>query len=130
MTSFRFGLAVGHAYKSALLLLASRASSCFGSRRFRAPVKSFPTLEGNRIRLRDFAERDLPEFARYRALPEVARYQSWDGYTLEDAKRLYAAQLATPFGTPGSWHQIAIADRADDALVGDCALHFRSEDEL
>ena len=84
---------------------------------------AFPKLEGNRVRLRDFAERDLAEFARYRALPEVARYQSWEHYTLEDAQRLYSAQLGTVFGAPGSWHQVAIADKASDALIGDCALH-------
>jgi RimJ/RimL family protein N-acetyltransferase len=84
----------------------------------------FPTLEGPRCRLREFAERDLAEFARYRALPDVARYQSWEQYTLEDAKRLYAAQLGMTFGTPESWYQVAIADKASDALIGDCALHF------
>lgn len=76
------------------------------------------------MRLREFEERDLAEFARYRALPEVARYQSWDRYALEDAQRLYAAQQSVRFGTPGSWHQVAIADKASDALIGDCALHF------
>jgi RimJ/RimL family protein N-acetyltransferase len=90
----------------------------------------FPILEGERIRLREFAERDLVEFARYRADPEVACYQSWDAYTLEDAKRLYAAQIAARFGTLGSWHQLAIADKGSDALLGDCALHFRDEEEL
>jgi RimJ/RimL family protein N-acetyltransferase len=87
-------------------------------------------LVGDRVRLREFSERDLAEFARYRAHPEVARYQSWESYSLEDAKRLYVAQLATRFGTTGSWHQIAIADKVSDVLVGDCALHFRSAEEL
>jgi RimJ/RimL family protein N-acetyltransferase len=82
------------------------------------------------VRLREFAERDLPEFARYRALPEVARYQSWEQYTLEDAKRLYATQIGTAFGTSGSWHQVAIAANASDALIGDCALHFLEGEEL
>ena len=84
---------------------------------------SFPRLEGSRVRLRQFEERDLAEFARYRALPEVARYQSWESYTLEDAKRLYAKQQGA-YGAPGSWHQVAIADTANDSLLGDCALHF------
>jgi RimJ/RimL family protein N-acetyltransferase len=85
---------------------------------------SFPKLEGNDVRLREFAERDLAEFARYRGLPEVARYQSWEQYTLEDAQRLYAGQSGGSYGAPGSWHQVAIADEASDALIGDCALHF------
>src|SRR5690348_17956625 len=84
----------------------------------------FPTREGPRCRLRAFAERDLAEFARYRALPEVARYQSWEQYTLEDARRLYSKQQDATYGAAGSWHQVAIADRTSDALMGDCALHF------
>ncbi|HEY4127131.1 MAG TPA: GNAT family N-acetyltransferase [Gammaproteobacteria bacterium] len=82
------------------------------------------------MRLREFAELDLPEFAHYRAMPEVARYQSWENYTLEDARRLYTAQLGMAFGTAGSWHQVAIADKATDTLIGDCALHFLEGEEL
>lgn len=85
---------------------------------------SFPTLDGERVRLRAFAERDLPEFARYRANPGVARHQSWDSYTLEDAKRLYDAQMNGTYAALGSWYQVAIADKNSDALIGDCALHF------
>jgi RimJ/RimL family protein N-acetyltransferase len=89
----------------------------------------FPTLEGPRVRLRAFAERDLAEFARYRALPEVARYQSWEQHTLEDAEQLYAKQQGSVYGAPGSWHQVAIADQLSDALIGDCALHFLDGDK-
>ncbi|HEX5340728.1 MAG TPA: GNAT family protein [Gammaproteobacteria bacterium] len=78
--------------------------------------------------MRSFRETDIPVFAAYRALPAVTRFQSWTTYSLEDAKRLYAELAATPFGKPGTWFQIAIADTRDDALLGDCALHFL-EDE-
>src|ERR1051325_2615053 len=81
-------------------------------------------IVGLRCRLREFREEDLREFARYRALPEVARYQSWEQYTLADAERLYADQLKTPFGQAGSWYQGGVAEKGRDALVGDCALHF------
>jgi len=81
-------------------------------------------LESERIRLRPFAESDLPAFARYRALPEVSRFQSWSSYSLADAEKLYAGLQITPFGQPGSWFQIAIADKESDTLLGDCALHF------
>src|ERR1700749_3180923 len=106
---------------------------CFGSRRFQGSREvvrifgegkmQFSPISGPRIRIRDFSEKDLPEFARYRALPEVARYQSWEHYSLEDAQRLYAAQQATAFGSESSWHQLAIADQTSDALTGDCATH-------
>lgn len=85
---------------------------------------NFSPISGPRVRIRDFKEQDLPEFTRYRALPEVARYQSWERYGIEDARRLYAAQRVVSFGTLGSWHQLAVTDKRDDSLLGDCALHF------
>lgn len=85
---------------------------------------NFAPISGPRVRIRDFSEKDLVEFARYRALPEVARYQSWEHYDIEDARRLYAAQQTVSFGAHGSWHQVAITDKRDDSLLGDCALHF------
>jgi RimJ/RimL family protein N-acetyltransferase len=84
----------------------------------------FGPLVGKRCRLRDFTQRDLAEFARYRAIPEVARFQSWTDYSLADAQKLFIAQAGTRFGRDGSWYQVAIAANQDGALLGDCALHF------
>lgn len=86
---------------------------------------TFPTLVTKRCRLREFREEDLPAFARYRSDPAVARYQGWDApYTLAQARELYRAVNAEPYGTAGTWHQIALADRETDALLGDFAAHF------
>jgi RimJ/RimL family protein N-acetyltransferase len=86
-------------------------------------------LLSQRCSLRLFSERDLPIFARYRAEPAVARYQSWSSYSLQDAQQLYKTLAKTAFGAPGTWFQIAIADKRDDTLLGDCALHFLEDDQ-
>lgn len=78
-----------------------------------------------RCLLRDFTEADLPAFAAYRSDPAVAQFQSWSPpYSLEAARALYDGVRATPFGTPDTWYQLAIADLQTGALMGDCALHF------
>lgn len=82
-----------------------------------------------RCRLRFFSEKDLMAFAQYRAAPSVARFQSWSSYSLDDAKKLFATLNTTDFGETGSWFQIAIADKQDDRLLGDCALHFLADDQ-
>lgn len=75
--------------------------------------------------LRPLEEDDLEAFALYRSDPEVARYQSWwPPVLLEDARALLARVRAAPFGTPGTWHQIAVTDSFTGALLGDCAVHF------
>ena len=47
----------------------------------------FDRLLTRRLLIRRFIPSDAPSFARYRSIPEVARYQSWDApYPLEQAR--------------------------------------------
>ena len=81
-----------------------------------------------RLVLRHFRATDVPLFFAYRNDPEVARWQSWEGITLEAAAgfaRDFASGGPAP---PGEWFQIAVAERATDGLVGDCALKLLAEE--
>jgi aminoglycoside 6'-N-acetyltransferase len=74
--------------------------------------------------LRPFERGDLTGLVAYRSDPGVAAYQSWDpGYSYSDAERFLAEQRRLAFGRPGEWTQLAIADRGDGTLFGDCAAH-------
>jgi RimJ/RimL family protein N-acetyltransferase len=81
-----------------------------------------------RLRLRRFEERDIDTLLAYRNDPAVARYQSWDAFTRQEAEALIAEQGTVAPGTPGRWLQLAVELAEDGALVGDCALHVREED--
>ena len=85
-------------------------------------------IETPRLRLRRFTAADLPAFVAYRADPEVARYQSWDGCTPDEADAFLAEQDGLRPGTPGAWFQFAVEVKATGALAGDCALHVHDED--
>jgi RimJ/RimL family protein N-acetyltransferase len=85
-------------------------------------------LPATRVILRRFTEADIPAFLAYRNDPEVARYQSWESCSPEEAVALLAGQKDREPGAPGPWYQIAIADRETDALLGDCALRVHVED--
>jgi RimJ/RimL family protein N-acetyltransferase len=82
----------------------------------------FERLETERLVLRRFGDADLDAFVAYRALPEVARYQSWDAYTPEDGRTLITSMQFRQPGTVGEWFQFAIAERVSGALIGDCAI--------
>lgn len=84
----------------------------------------FPEILTARCRLRRFRPSDLAPFVAYRSDPEVAALQGWDGFTEADGERFLRELAATRMGQPGTWMQIAVADRETDALLGDCALHF------
>ena len=92
-------------------------------------------IETPRLRLRAFAARDLEAFLAYRADPEVARYQGWSDYTRADAEAFFSNQARAEFGAPDhgdqdQWYQVGVAERASDALLGDCALHFLGERQV
>lgn len=90
---------------------------------------AFARIETERLVLRRFAAGDAPAFAAYRGEPAVARYQSWDEtYSVADAERMIASIAEIHPGEPGEWFQFAVADRATDTLVGDCALHVDGRD--
>lgn len=78
----------------------------------------------SRCRLRRFKGSDLSAFVAYRSDPRVAALQSWESFSHADGERLLKGVAETPMGKPGTWMQIAIADRATDSLLGDCAVHF------
>ncbi|WP_299495442.1 GNAT family protein [uncultured Shewanella sp.] len=84
-----------------------------------------PELMTERLFIRAFSENDLLIFSQYRAMPEVAKYQSWsEDYCLADAQALLARTDYASFGQEAHWYQLAIVDKASHGLMGDLALHF------
>ncbi|MDB4949303.1 MAG: acetyltransferase family protein [Gemmatimonadetes bacterium] len=81
-----------------------------------------------RLRLRRFTRADLPALIGYRNDPRVARYQSWESFSADEAEAFLAAQSTLQPGTPGTWFQFAAECVDTGALVGDCALHVRGDD--
>jgi RimJ/RimL family protein N-acetyltransferase len=85
-------------------------------------------LVTDRLRLRPFQAADLPRFVAYRSRPEVARYQSWDDtYSMTDGERFLDSQRDVVLGEPGVWVQLAVVDRGDGDLCGDCAVRVLSD---
>jgi RimJ/RimL family protein N-acetyltransferase len=81
-------------------------------------------LVSPRLRLRRLRADDGDAICAYRSLPEVARYQSWESYTPDDAARLLAEQDRTAPDTPGTWLQLLLTLADEEIVVGDCGIHF------
>ena len=86
-------------------------------------------LLSSRLRLRRLRQGDAAAVCGYRALPEVARFQSWESYALADAAELIAAQEGMPSGAPGSWLQLGLTLIDSGEVVGDCGIHFPRDDD-
>ena len=93
---------------------------------------SFDRIVTERLVLRRFEATDAPAFARYRSIPGVARYQSWDApYPIERAQALVDWLHERHPDEPGMWYQLAIALRTDpERLVGDCGFRSRVDEPL
>jgi aminoglycoside 6'-N-acetyltransferase len=79
------------------------------------------------IRLRRLREDDLPAFLAYRSDPQVARYQGWWPMDEARARVFLREQREAGLDAAGAWCQLAIADAADDRLLGDLGV-WRSPD--
>jgi RimJ/RimL family protein N-acetyltransferase len=88
----------------------------------------FVELESARLVLRRFTDADLAAFQAYRNDSAVARYQSWETFSREEALRFLSEQTGLEPLTPGRWFQIAVALKETRALVGDCAVKVSEED--
>lgn len=84
-------------------------------------------LQTQQLLLRKLKPADLPQLAHYRDKPDVARFQSWEHYTLQDAEKLYAQQHSLAFNSDETWYQLAVERREDGALIGDIGIHFFDE---
>ncbi len=90
-----------------------------------------PELITDRVLIRGLSDNDLLAFSLYRAMPAVAKYQSWDeNYSLADAQALLAGTDYASFGQEGCWYQLAIVDRKTETLFGDLAVHFIDEQQV
>lgn len=80
-----------------------------------------------RLVLRSFREGDLGDFLEYRNDPDVARFQSWEDTSPDEAAAFLQQNKSSSLGRPGQWQQIAIALGADDRLIGDIGLFLRAD---
>ena len=86
-------------------------------------------MRAERVTLRRLHSGDLAALQAYRNDPEVGRYQGWEPMSDAAAAAMIAEMAAAPCPTPGDWMQIAIADAASDALIGDIGLHVSAAGE-
>jgi len=83
-------------------------------------------LETGRLYLRPFEEKDAETIYSYRSLEEVARFQYWEPYTSEQAASFVKQYAVFDFGKREEWIGLAIINKSDKKLIGDCALKINA----
>lgn len=91
-------------------------------------TKPFSRIETARLILRRPAEEDLAPFMAYLNDPLVARYQSWESYTEEQARAVIERQKGVEPGTPGQWFTFAAELKETGVMIGHVALSVKADD--
>jgi RimJ/RimL family protein N-acetyltransferase len=60
--------------------------------------------------------------------PDVARYQSWESCSLEEAQQFVESFEGLAPGVPGEWFQFAVSLTPSGPLIGDCAIRCTRSD--
>ena len=89
----------------------------------------FTSIESHRLLLRRFHESDLVPFLAYLNDPLVARYQSWESYSEQQAQDVIQQQKNIDPGVPGQWFTFAAELKATGALTGHVALKMQDHQQ-
>lgn len=84
--------------------------------------------QGDRLCLRSLRTSDLADFLEYRTDPKICRYQGFEIFDKNKAIAFIAEQCDKNWKETGQWTQIGISKIADDRLIGDCALLFKTDE--
>ena len=84
-------------------------------------------LDTQRLVLRRFVEADLAPFLAYLNDPLVARYQTWESYTEQQARDVIQKQQNLVPGVPGQWFTFAVELKAAGVLIGHVALKIQDQ---
>ena len=90
---------------------------------------AFTKIETARLVLRRLADEDLGDFLAYLNDPVVARYQSWESYTEEQAREVIEQQKGLEPGTPGQWFTFAAELKETGDMIGHVALSVKADDQ-
>jgi [ribosomal protein S5]-alanine N-acetyltransferase len=85
-------------------------------------------IQTARTTIRSLELKDLADFHLYRCNLEVTNYQSFDPFTIEEAKEFIIENSTNYFGKPGEWVQFGIENINTKRLIGDCAIKLIQDD--
>lgn len=90
---------------------------------------TFTPIESQRLILRRFNENDLEPFLAYLNDPHVARYQSWESYTEQQARDVIEQQKTLVPGLQGKWFTFALELKETGTLIGHVALKMLDDQQ-
>ena len=91
-------------------------------------MNNLDTFETSRLVIRALDIRDKEALFRYRSLPEVYRFQSWQPKDIADIEEFITANAAVQLNTRNTWKQMAVCLKTGQ-LIGDVGIHFLDDEQ-
>ncbi len=83
---------------------------------------TFTPIRTTRLVIRPLRPSDAEALAAYRSRPEVARYQSWETYSIAQARDLIGLMEHSTPEVKGDWYQFGVALTETGQLIGDIGV--------
>lgn len=83
---------------------------------------TFPPIRTTRLVIRPLRPSDADALAAYRSRPEVARFQSWDTYSTQQANDLIGLMQHSAPEVKGDWYQFGVELAETGQLIGDVGV--------
>jgi RimJ/RimL family protein N-acetyltransferase len=91
-------------------------------------MKGFEPILTERLFIRKLETNDAQDFYKYRSLPEVYKFQSFNPKNTKDIKVFFKRLSELP-NSPNTWFQLAVCVKDENKLIGDIGIHFLEDDE-
>lgn len=83
---------------------------------------TFSPLRTTRLVIRDLRPADAEALSTYRSRQEVARFQSWDTYSIQQATDLIGLMQHSTPAVKGDWYQFGVELAETGQLIGDIGV--------
>nr|WP_170164369.1 GNAT family protein [Mobilisporobacter senegalensis] len=90
-------------------------------------INKFNSIKTNRLFIRTLGMQDRDDFFRYRSMPEIFKYQSWQPKDIGEIEEFIKENIEICPNTSNTWMQLAIC-LEDGQLIGDMGIHFMEDD--
>ncbi len=85
-------------------------------------------IETSRLRIRNLLLSDVEDFHSYRSDPNVTKFQSFDVFSVEQARAFIEENATISYELGGEWKQFGIENKIDGKLIGDVAIKLDRQD--
>jgi RimJ/RimL family protein N-acetyltransferase len=90
-------------------------------------MSEFNIIKTDRLFIRILEMKDKETFFKYRSMPEIYQYQSWQPKCISDIEEFIQKNTEIVPNTANTWLQLSVCLK-DGQMIGDIGIHFMEDD--